>query len=178
MIRVASRDDADAVAAVYAPYVESTAISFEVIAPSAREMRSRIETVLARFPWLVYEHEGRVVGYAYASPHHVRAAYQWSADAGIYIDVTFHRQGVGRQLYTALFDLLRRQGIVNVYGGITLPNAKSVGLHEALGFTPVGVYRNVGFKLGAWHDVGWWHLQLQPLSSSPVPPVPFPNLQA
>lgn len=176
MIRIATRDDADAVAALYAPYVESTVISFEVVPPSAREMRTRMETVLSRFPWLVYEHEGAVVGYAYASGHHARAAYQWSVDAGVYIDRQYHRHGIGRQLYSALFPILRRQGFVNVYAGISLPNPKSVGLHEALGFTPVGVYRDVGFKLGAWHDVGWWHLQLQPLPASPIPPIPFPDL--
>jgi phosphinothricin acetyltransferase len=98
------------------------------------------------------------------------------ADAAIYIDRRYHRRGAGRQLYAALFDTLRRQRIVNVYAGITLPNAGSVGLHESMGFLPIGVYRNVGFKLGAWHDVGWWHLQLQPLPESPLPPVPFPDL--
>ena len=165
-------------AAIYAPYVESTVISFEVVPPSPREMRLRIETVLSRFPWLVYEQDGAVVGYAYAAAHHARAAYQWPVDAGIYIDRECHGRGVGRQLYTALFGILLKQGVVNVYAGISLPNPKSVGLHEALGFRPIGVYRNVGFKLGAWHDVGWWHLQLQRLPSSPMPPISFPALEA
>jgi phosphinothricin acetyltransferase len=176
MIRLARVDDAETIAAVYAPYVESTVITFEVAPPTPAGMRARIEAVLARFPWLVYEVDGSVAGYAYASPHRTREAYQWCADAAIYIDRRYHRRGAGRQLYAALFDTLRRQRIVNVYAGITLPNAGSVGLHESMGFLPIGVYRNVGFKLGAWHDVGWWHLQLQPLPESPLPPVPFPDL--
>jgi phosphinothricin acetyltransferase len=177
MIRPATPDDAEAVAAIYAPYVETTVISFEVVPPTADEMRSRIDRVSTQFPWLVYADGGTVVGYAYASGHHARAAYQWSADVAIYIDRGFHRRGIGRQLYALLFDLLRRQGMINAYAGITLPNERSVGLHEALGFEPVGIYRHVGFKLGAWHDVGWWHLQLQPLPAAPVPPRSFSDLE-
>jgi phosphinothricin acetyltransferase len=176
-IRVATLDDAAGVAAVYAPYVESTVISFEVTPPGPDEMRRRMADVLAQFPWLVSEHEGTIVGYAYASAHRTRAAYQWSVDVGIYLERRAHRQGIGRQLYAALFQLLQRQGFVNAYAGITLPNPASVGLHEALGFVPVGVYRQVGFKLGGWHDVGWWHLQLQPPASAPHAPVPFHALE-
>lgn len=171
MIRLATEDDAEAVAEIYRPYVESTVISFEVEAPAPAEMRSRIGRTLERFPWLIAEEHGRALGYAYASPHHVRAAYQWSVDTAVYVDQECHRRGLGRQLYSVLFRLLVRQGFVNAYAGITLPNAKSVGLHESLGFAPVGVYRNVGFKLGQWHDVGWWSLALQPLPTSPSPPV-------
>ena len=171
MIRLATEDDAEAVAAIYRPYVESTVISFETEAPTADEMQGRMRGVLARFPWLIFEEGGRPVGYAYASPHHVRAAYQWAVDTAVYIDRAFHRKGVGRRLYGALFPMLVRQGLVHAYAGITLPNASSVGLHEALGFVPVGIYRNVGFKLGRWHDVGWWSLALRPLPASPAPPV-------
>ena len=174
MIRLATPDDAAAVAAIYGPYVSDTAISFEVTPPSVDEMRTRITTLLARFPWLVFEDEGQVVGYAYASPHHVRAAYQWSVDVAIYVDRTRHRSGVGRRLYEALFPLLVSLGYVNAYAGITLPNERSVGLHETLGFRPVGVYRNVGFKMGQWRDVGWWHRPLQALPGAPVPPVAPP----
>lgn len=177
MIRLATVDDAEAVAEIYRPYVESTVISFEVVAPTADEMRSRMSSVLARLPWLIFEEGGRVVGYAYASPHHVRAAYQWSVDTAVYVDQVCHRKGVGRQLYSALFPMLVRQGFVHAYAGITLPNTKSVGLHEALGFVPVGVYRNVGFKRGQWHDVGWWSLALQPLPASPQAPVALPELE-
>jgi phosphinothricin acetyltransferase len=173
MIRMATPADAADVAAVYRPYVESTVITFEVTAPVEEEMRSRIAATLQRFPWLVYETNGKVVGYAYAAAHRTREAYQWSVDTAIYVDREFHRQGVGRRLYEALFPMLVRQGFVNAYAGITLPNAGSVGLHEALGFAPVGIYRNVGYKLGRWHDVGWWHRQLQPLPADPRDPSPL-----
>jgi L-amino acid N-acyltransferase YncA len=169
-IRLARPDDAAAVADIYRPYVEATPISFEVVAPGPDEMRGRIVATLERRPWLVYEDGGRVVGYAYASSHHAREAYQWSVDVAVYVRQDFHRRGVGRALYDDLFPRLAQQGFANAYAGITLPNEKSVGLHESLGFTPVGVYRNVGYKLGAWRDVGWWHRQLQPLPSTPQPP--------
>ena len=171
MIRLATLDDAWAVAEIYRPYVEATVISFEVVPPAPDEMRSRIGETLARFPWLVCEEDGAVVGYAYASAHQGRAAYAWSANVAVYVNQRFHRHGVGRRLYGALFSLLVRQGFVNAYAGITLPNEKSVGLHEAMGFTPVGVYRNVGYKFGQWRDVGWWSLELRPLPPSPPPPV-------
>jgi L-amino acid N-acyltransferase YncA len=176
MIRLARLDDGVAVAEIYRPYVESTVISFEVVAPSADEMGARIRDTLGRFPWLVCEEDGGVAGYAYASAHQTRAAYQWSVNAAVYVNRDSHRQGVGRRLYAALFPLLARQGFVNAYAGITLPNAKSVGLHEAMGFTLVGVYRNVGYKMGAWHDVGWWSLPLQSLPASPQLPVALPDM--
>lgn len=176
MIRLATLSDAAAVAAIYAPYIESTAITFEVTPLSADEMAARMVRMMERCPWLVAEVAGRVVGYAYASPHRERAAYQWSADVAIYLDAQVHRRGIGRALYTALFPRLARQGFVNAYAGITLPNPKSVGLHEALGFEPVGVYQHVGFKMGQWLDVGWWSLQLQPLPADPQPPVPWKEI--
>jgi L-amino acid N-acyltransferase YncA len=178
MIRIATVDDAAAVAGIYRPYVDGTVISFEVVPPTADEMRARISAVLARLPWLVDESDGQVVGYAYASAHHARAAYQWSVDTAVYVHQDCHRRGIGRRLYERLFSLLVRQGYVNAYAGITLPNAKSVGLHESLGFSPVGVYRHVGYKLGEWHDVGWWHLALRPLPATPQPPVALPDLEA
>jgi phosphinothricin acetyltransferase len=143
-------------------------ISFEVVPPEVDEIAKRMAAVLARLPWLVYEREGHVLGYAYASPHHVRAAYQWSVDTAVYVDANSHRRGVGRELYASLFPLLARLGYVNAYAGITLPNVKSVGLHESFGFQPVGVYRHVGFKFDGWHDVGWWSLDLQPLPEAPA----------
>jgi L-amino acid N-acyltransferase YncA len=116
------------------------------------------------------------VGYAYASKHRERAAYQWSVDVSIYIRPHAHRRGIGRALYTSLFRVLALQGFYHAYAGITLPNPASVGLHEALGFQPVGVYQAVGFKLGAWHDVGWWRLLLRPLAEDPRRPVELPTL--
>ena len=176
MIRLATTDDAARVATIYAPGVERTVASFEEIAPGAAEMARRIETTIPSYPWLVHEAGGLVVGYAYASPHHARAGYRWSVNVSVYIDDACHRRGIGRALYTSLFTVLRAQGFVNAYAGIAIPG--SVGLHESLGFTPVGVYRGVGFKLGAWLDVGWWHLALMPLPSAPEAPLPISALQS
>jgi L-amino acid N-acyltransferase YncA len=136
----------------------------------------RITHTLPTYPWLVSEEPDAVIGYAYASQHRSRAAYQWSADVSVYIHEGWRSQGVGRALYTALFALLRAQGFANVYAGIALPNRGSVALHEAMGMTPVGVYRRVGYKLGAWHDVGWWEGTLQLLTDSPTPPRPLTAL--
>src|SRR5262249_49535543 len=130
--------------------------------PTVEEMRRRIVDLLPHWPWLVCEQEGKILGYVYASQHRSRAAYRWSTDVSVYIDEQFHRLGIGRGLYSSLFAILTLQGFYNAYAGITLPNPASVGLHEALGFQAVGVYRAVGFKLGAWHDVGWWQLVLYP----------------
>ena len=177
-IRVAEAGDAEAIAAIYRPAVESSAISFETVAPGRDEIARRLADTLVAYPWLVCEIGGRVAGYAYASTHRVRAAYQWSVDTSVYVDEAFRRSGVGRGLYRSLFAILGAQGFFNAFAGIALPNPASVALHEAVGFEPLGVYRRVGFKLGAWHDVGWWYLPLQPLPASPVPPVPFPDLEA
>lgn len=175
-VRLARDSDAGAVQAIYAPEVIETPITFEIEPPSVAEMRQRVVDTLRTHPWLVYDRGGATIGYAYATTHRSRAAYRWSVDVSVYV----HRQargiGVGRALYTELLRLLRLQGFANAYAGITLPNAGSVGLHESMGFTPVGVYRGVGFKLGAWHDVGWWELALQPRAASPAEPRPLRHL--
>jgi phosphinothricin acetyltransferase len=172
-VRVATEGDAGAVQAIYAPEVAATAISFEVDPPSADEMRTRIRETLRTHPWFVCEEAGHVLGYAYASPHRPRAAYRWSVDVSVYIDRSARRRGMGRALYAPLFRILARQGYQTAYAGITLPNAGSVGLHEAMGFRLIGVYEAVGYKLGAWHDVGWWALGLGPRPAEPAEPVPF-----
>ncbi len=141
-------------------------------------MAGRIQSVLALAPWLVCAGpDGHLQGYAYASRHHERAAYRWSVDVAVYISAAHHRRGVGRALYETLFSLLRLQGFYVAHAGITLPNAGSVGLHEALGFEPVGVYPAVGWKFGAWHDVGWWRLPLQDLVPTPAPPLSLAEAQ-
>ena len=177
-IRVATPADAAGVAAVYAPVVAGTAISFEYQPPAEAEVARRMTAALAFAPWLVCCDGAEVIGYAYASRHHERAAYQWSVDVSVYIRDGRRRGGVGRALYGSLLALLRLQGFRAAHAGITLPNPASVGLHEALGFRPVGVYPAVGFKLGAWHDVGWWQLVLAPRRGAPPPPLGMAALLA
>ena len=177
-IRLAVEDDAVAAAEIYAPSCASTAVSFEYAPPSAEEMASRIRTVTAQFPWLVLDAAGVVAGYAYATRHRERAAYGWSVDTAVYVDAIHRRCGVGRALYTTLCELLRLQGYFKAYAGITLPNGASIGLHEAVGFTSVGVYRGVGYKHGVWHDVAWYDMALQPERLNPGPPVPVSALAA
>jgi L-amino acid N-acyltransferase YncA len=177
-IRLAKEHDAEQILGIYAPIVEGTSISFEVEPPTADEMRRRIVGTLARLPWLVCEREGEVLGYAYAGEHSARAAYRWSVDASVYVHERARRLGVGRALYGTLFTVLTLQGFYNAYAGITLPNPASVGLHESMGFRPVGVYRGVGYKLGAWHDVGWWHLPLRARIARPDPPSDLASVRA
>jgi L-amino acid N-acyltransferase YncA len=167
-VRVRDADagrDAAACAAIYAPYVTGSVISFEDRAPTAQEMRRRIE---AAHVWLLAEDGDGPIGYAYGSGHRQRAAYRWAADAAIYVDAACHRAGVGRALYTYLLARLRELGLWTVCAGITEPNPASAGLHRAMGFVPVGTYRRIGWKQGAWRDVSWWQLDLRP--GEPGPP--------
>jgi len=152
--------DAAACAAIYAPYVVDTVISLEEVAPTATDMGARIDLTGQTHPWLVAEDHQAVVGYAYASRHRERASYRWATDVAVYVDPAHHRRGVGRNLYEVLFQRLAEQGFRIACAGVTLPNDASVGLHESLGFKPVGIYRNIGWKHGAWRDVGWWQLAL------------------
>jgi L-amino acid N-acyltransferase YncA len=173
IIRKAQGEDGRMIAAIYEPYVIHTPISFEETPPSAEEMEGRIRETIGQFPYLVAEEGGRVVGYVYASPHQARASYRWSVNVAVYIAATHHRLGIGKLLYGELFRILEAQAFAMAYAGITIPNPASVGLHESLGFTLVGIYRNVGYKLGAWRDVGWWERKLATLPAS-APPEPMP----
>ncbi len=172
-IRLATERDAPAIAGIYAPYCSSSVISFEEAAPDPDEMARRIRSIGATRPWIVLEDAEVLVGYAYASPHHERAAYRWSVSTAIYVGGAHHRRGAGRALYTTLFALLRDLGYYTATAGITLPNAASVGLHEAFGFTRVGVYRDIGHKMGGWHDVAWYQTALQPVAPRPSDPRPI-----
>ncbi len=174
---MATVDDAAGIAGIYEPIVRSTPISFEVEVPGEQEMRRRIERIMSAFPWLVCDYRDRLAGYAYASRHAERAAYQWSVDVSIYVHSDFRRRRVGQALYASLFRILVGQGYCNAYAGITLPNPGSVGLHESVGFRPIGVYREVGYKMGAWHDVGYWELALQPKTPAPRPPLTLAEIQ-
>jgi L-amino acid N-acyltransferase YncA len=177
VIRLAADRDAAAIADIYAPFVAADATSFETEPPSADEMRGRIAETAVAYPWLVCERDGSIAGYAYATRHRARAAYQWCVETSVYVHPDCRRTGVARGLYTSLFAILAAQGYVNAYAGITLPNARSINLHEKLGFLPLTVYRGIGFKAGAWHDVGWWHLVLSPHPEYPLPPMPLADLQ-
>jgi phosphinothricin acetyltransferase len=170
--------DAARVAEIYRPHVEDGVASFEEVAPTVEEMAERMRTVLAWTPWLVAADDlDHVIGYAYASWHRERAGYRWSVDISVYIDEGWQRHGVGGELYAALLAILRRQGFVNVYAGITLPNPGSVRLHEAIGMSRIGVYEAVGYKRGQWLPVAWYGMRLSEPATPPLEPVPFGALK-
>jgi len=205
-LRIADGDDAEAIAAIYAPFVTDTIISFETAPPSADEMRRRIESSIERFPWLVCargdtaamchcpsgsaddaalchrsasgadDTPRAVLGYAYASAYRSREAYQWSAECSVYVDPPHQGHGIGRALYASLFAVLAAQGYRNVYAGLARPNPASGSFHRTCGFEPIGVYRNVGFKNGQWHDVAWMALRLGAANTAPTPIRPFAEL--
>ncbi|MGH6992924.1 MAG: arsinothricin resistance N-acetyltransferase ArsN1 family B [Caulobacteraceae bacterium] len=177
-VRIAESRDAAAIAAIYRPYVEETAISFEEAAPDAAAIAKRMAALSKTHPFLVGAEAAEVLGYAYASPHRERAAYRWSVDVTVYVGRDGHRRGLGRALYGELLGILRAQGFHAAFAGITLPNAASVGLHEAMGFTRTATYAEVGFKLGAWRDVGWWRLGLNSARGAPEEPILFACLTA
>jgi L-amino acid N-acyltransferase YncA len=159
-LRFATRHDVGALSDIYAPIVERTAISFEAVPPSHAELTARLDETMPEYPWLVAEDDAGVVGFAYGHRFAPRAAYAWSVETSIYVGEDARGRGVGRTLYDALLALLAAQGYRQAFAGIALPNPGSVALHESVGFTPVGAYRDVGYKFGAWHDVGWWQLAL------------------
>jgi phosphinothricin acetyltransferase len=170
-IRLATPADALTIAAIYAPICRDTAISFELEAPDAAEMARRIEDVLKRWPWLVYDEGGEVLGYGYVKPFRERAAYQWTLEASIYTAERARGRGVASALYSALFALAEALGYCSVVAGITLPNPASVALHERFGFQYTGKIPAAGYKLGAWHDVGYWCRPLRDLAGPPPAPL-------
>ncbi len=156
MLRPAAADDFDAIAAITAPYVETTAIHFAYEPPTAAELRGQWGGPDGRFPWRVAEDDGTVVGYAKAGEWRSRAAYQWTAEVGFYLAPDRRGRGVGTVLLAGLIDALIARGFRSAIGGVTLPNPASVALMERAGFTPIGRFAAVGWKLDAWHDVGFW----------------------
>ena len=176
-LRLATEQDAPAIADIYAYNIEETHFSFETVSPSTAEMATRIRTTVAQFPWLVCEIADDVVGYAYATARNERQAYQWAVDTSVYVAKAWHRHNIARGLYTALFELLRLQGYYTAYAVIALPNPASVRLHESFGFNRVGLYEQVGFKNGEWHDVGHWELRLQSRETPPQSPEPISEIR-
>lgn len=173
-IRLASTDDADGIRAVYAPFVD-TPVTFEEEAPSCEAYRERIAEICEKYPCLVAEEDGRVVGFAYAHELRERIAFQWNAELSVYLAPTTQGQGVGSRLYAALIELLRLTGIKAVYGVVTSPNAASERLHHAFGFALMGTQPHAGFTCGAWHDVAWYVREIAPFEDEPAPPAPFPS---
>jgi phosphinothricin acetyltransferase len=169
LVRAAGLGDAAACAAIYEPYVRDTAISFELQPPGEEEMAQRIEAASATHAWVVLE-DGGVVGYAYGAPLNKRPAYRWSCEVSVYVELGRRRTGAGHALYAALFERLAGRGFRSVIAGMTLPNEPSAGLHRAMGFEPVGAYRNIGYKLGRWHDVAFLQRELGDPGSPPAEP--------
>lgn len=168
MIRFATEEDAQALLAIYAYYID-TEITFEYELPTEAEFRKRIRTVLEEYPYLIYEDAGNILGYAYAHRHLERAAYQWNVELTVYLHPDAVSRGIGRRLYEELLRILTEQGICNAYSLITRPNEKSEKLHEAMGFTLMGVLKNTGYKNGKWRDVSWYEKQLNPYPEHPLP---------
>ncbi|MFC6976408.1 arsinothricin resistance N-acetyltransferase ArsN1 family B [Halomicroarcula sp. GCM10025709] len=177
-IRLAGPADAPACREIYAPFVRDSAITFETELPGEAAFAERLSETLEQHPWLVCEHDGRVLGYAYASPHRSRGAYKWAVESSVYVAENARRCGVAGGLYQSLFAVLERQGYRNVYAGITVPNPPSTALHDAMGFDRVGTYEDVGYKHGEWHDVEWWARSLRDDDEPPSAPIPIPELDS
>jgi phosphinothricin acetyltransferase len=169
-IRLATSDDTASILEIYAPFITDTTITFEYQVPTVAEFNGRITDIQKKYPWLVCEINDNIVGYAYASAFSGRAAYDWSVDFSIYINPQYHSRKIGKALYYCLFELLKLQGFCNAFAGVALPNIKSESLHQSFGFKPIGVYRNVGYKLGKWHDVKWFGLKIQDHVNQPISP--------
>ena len=178
LIRHADAADAAGCLAIYGPFADATAVSFEGPAPTLDEFAQRMARIARTHAFLVAEHEGHIAGFAYAGVHRERPAYRWSAEVSVYLGEDHRGQGLGRALYGALFPLLEEQGYRTLLAGVSLPNPASIALHRSLGFEDVGVYRRIGWKAGSWRDVAWLALQLgaDTFETEP-PPSPGPPVK-
>lgn len=176
MLRTATSEDCEALLGIYAPYVTGTTVSFETVPPAKAAFRERMQGILGRYPYLVWEEDGRPLGYAYASRYRTREAYRWDAELSIYIDASQTRRGGARQLYTAMLRLLAEQGVYNAYACIALPNDPSIGFHRVMGFSDVGTFRKAGYKFGRWVDVAWMEKRLIDEPPYPAPLTAFREL--
>jgi phosphinothricin acetyltransferase len=176
-LRIATKEDGAALAAIYAYYVENTAITFEYVAPSAEEFGERIAHKLEKYPYIVAEENGRAVGYAYADMYRERAAFNWSCELSVYVDKNETGKGIGKHLYNALIDILRLQGFVSVVASITYPNESSVALHEKMGFVHLGTMHDIGYKFGRWLDLMWFEKRISDVSA-PTTIIPFPEIES
>ena len=175
-IRTATPEDAPALLDIYAPYVRDTAITFEYQVPTSEEFADRIRNTLKKYPYLIAEENGELLGYAYASAFKLRAAYNWSVETSVYVRQGEHRKGAGSALYEALEECLRRQHVCNLCACITYPNPASIAFHEQLGYRVTAHFHSSGFKLGEWHDIVWMEKRLCPHEIPPEPFLPFPEL--
>lgn len=172
-IRLATADDADRILNVYTPYVLQTANTFEYVVPSVEEFRGRITKIGAQYPYLVCEYDGEIIGYAYGSTHRERMGYSWCAEATVYLSAAHHRRGIARILYDAVFTLMKEQGYRSIYVSILSTNAASLAFHRSIGFEDIGIFRNIGYKLGGWHSNVWMQLFLQEHDAEPGVPKVF-----
>lgn len=175
-IRLIEPDDINEVFSIYCYYIENTVISFEIVPPALSEFTTRVITISNNYPWLVYVKDNKIIGYAYGSKHREREAYQWSADVSVYLHKEATGKGIGTKLYKALFTLMENLGYYNLYAGISLPNEKSIRIHEKFGFSLIGIYKKVGFKFNRWIDVGWWVKSIKSNTVPPEPPIPIKDL--
>lgn len=175
-LRLATEKDAEGILNIYGPYILNTSFTFETELPTIPAFAERINNYLQNWPWLVCEIDGMIAGYAYGGRYRERTAYQWCVESSIYIHDVFQKAGVGRALYAALIEILKRQGFRNVYAVINLPNEKSVAFHEKSGFNYFATYEKVGYKLGKWKNVGWWQLSINDFNGEPTAPIKFSEL--
>ncbi len=169
-LRLVTLNDTAELLSIYAPYITDTAVSFEYEVPTLEAYRERIREIAGHYPYLVWEENGHILGYAYAHRQMDRAAYQWNTELSVYLRPEATGKGLGTKLYGALLELLRLQGFKTAYGCVAIPNAASEALHYKLGFHDAGVWHLTGYKNGAWQDVGWYEKQLAPYDADPVPP--------
>lgn len=170
-IRLATADDAEQIHDIYRPFVTDSVVTFEEVVPTLDEFRQRIVSILKVCPYLVCEHAGQVVGYAYAADFRVRASYRWNKEVTVYIRPDYQGRRIGKALYTALFKMLKAMHYGNLLAVITLPNAGSERLHEQFGFKPCAVFHKVGYKMGQWLDVGYWEMRLIEAVENPTEPL-------
>lgn len=166
-IRYAVVEDASAILKIYEPFILHSSITFEYTVPSLDEFTKRIEGILSKYPFFVYEEDGVVVGYAYANRFRERAAYNWDVETSIYIDPNHQRKGIATKLYQRMLDECQHRGFHNAVGGITMPNDKSVSMHDKFGFRHVGIFTNSGWKQGKWYDVLFVEKNLNPCNGEP-----------
>jgi len=167
IIRIATLDDAQAILDIYTPYIVNTAITFEFDLIPLEAFKERMKKVMSKYPWLVCELEGKVIGYAYASMYRERAAFNWDCECSVYIAEEAHRKGIATILYTKLFEYLKLQGLYNIYAFITYPHDSSIQLHKKFGFTEVGIFKKTGYKMGKWWDLIVMEKVLRPFEGEP-----------